>query len=141
VHHYIIHGFEGSTFARDAWPSCRRYPELVTNIPHALHMPGHIWAKTGKWDEAAHAFESAAENELGYIRPTSFTDAGITATTCISLSRRTSSGPVRRCRQNRRGLLAFKENPREQADVNNYYTAYRRGWFGLMHAGVVREMG
>ncbi|MDQ6699621.1 MAG: hypothetical protein M3Z36_05490, partial [Acidobacteriota bacterium] len=58
VHHYIIHGFEGSTFARDAWPSCRRYSELVTNIPHALHMPGHIWAQTGKWDDAAHSFET-----------------------------------------------------------------------------------
>ena len=68
VHHYIIHGFEGSTFAKDAWPSCRRYPELVTNIPHALHMPGHIWAQTGKWEEAAHSFESAAENERGYIQ-------------------------------------------------------------------------
>ena len=52
VHHYVIHGFEGSTFAKDAWPSCRRYPEMVPNIPHALHMPGHIWAQTGKWEEA-----------------------------------------------------------------------------------------
>ena len=51
VHHYVIHGFEGATFAKDAWPSCRRYPELVTNIPHALHMPGHIWAQTGKWEK------------------------------------------------------------------------------------------
>ena len=40
VHHYVIHGFEGSSFAKDAWPSCKRYAELVTNIPHALHMPG-----------------------------------------------------------------------------------------------------
>ena len=24
VHHYVIHGFEGSSFAKDAWPSCRR---------------------------------------------------------------------------------------------------------------------
>ena len=42
VHHYVIHGFEGSPFATDAWPSCKRYTELVPNIPHALHMPGHI---------------------------------------------------------------------------------------------------
>jgi len=24
IHHYVIHGFEGSTFAKEAWPSCRR---------------------------------------------------------------------------------------------------------------------
>ena len=53
VHHYVIHGFEGSDFAKDAWPSCRRYAELVPNIPHALHMPGHIWAQTGSWDDAS----------------------------------------------------------------------------------------
>ena len=52
VHHYVIHGFEGSDFAKDAWPSCKRYAELVPNIPHALHMPGHIWAQTGRWDDA-----------------------------------------------------------------------------------------
>ena len=60
VHHYVIHGFEGSTFAKEAWPSCRRYPEMVPNIPHALHMPGHIYAQTGKWAEAAKSFEDAA---------------------------------------------------------------------------------
>ena len=35
VHHYVIHGWEGSDFAKDAWPSCRRYGQLVWNIPHA----------------------------------------------------------------------------------------------------------
>ena len=30
VHHYVIHGWEGSTFAKDAWPSCERYAQLVT---------------------------------------------------------------------------------------------------------------
>src|SRR5712691_791310 len=68
VHHYVIHGFEGSTFSKDAWPSCRRYPELVTNIPHALHMPGHIWAQTGQWEEAVKSFSAAAVNERGYMQ-------------------------------------------------------------------------
>src|SRR5260370_10832145 len=68
VHHYVIHAFEGSTFAKDAWPSCKRYPELAPNIPHALHMPGHIYSQTGRWGDAARAFASAAENERGYIK-------------------------------------------------------------------------
>ncbi|HUS07435.1 MAG TPA: tetratricopeptide repeat protein, partial [Bryobacteraceae bacterium] len=68
VHHYIIHGFEGSTFAKDAWPSCKRYAELVTNIPHALHMPGHIYSQTGKWEEAVNSFTAAAANERDYMQ-------------------------------------------------------------------------
>ena len=67
VHHYVIHGFEGSDFAKDAWPSCKRYAELVPNIPHALHMPGHIWAQTGRWDDAIQSFDTAAVNERGYM--------------------------------------------------------------------------
>jgi len=63
VHHYIIHGFEGSSFAKDAWPSCEKYAQLVTNIPHALHMPGHIYAQTGRWSDAAKSFDDAAKNE------------------------------------------------------------------------------
>src|SRR5580704_10226486 len=60
VHHYIIHAYEGSTFAKEAWPSCKRYAELVTNIPHALHMPGHIYSQTGKFDLAEKYFGMAA---------------------------------------------------------------------------------
>jgi hypothetical protein len=63
VHHYIIHAFEGSTFAKDAWPSCEKYTQLVPNIPHALHMPGHIYSQTGRWSDAEKSFAAAAVNE------------------------------------------------------------------------------
>lgn len=140
VHHYIIHGFEGSTFAKEAWPSCRRYPELVTNIPHALHMPGHIWAQTGKWDEAAHAFESAAENELGYIRADQLYGHShhghnvhfLITTYCFQ-------GRYDDAVRAAHGLLEFKENPREAADIDDYYNVHRQGWFGLMRTLVTFE--
>ena len=40
----------------------------MTNIPHALHMPGHIYSQTGKFAEAEKSFGDAAVNELGYIK-------------------------------------------------------------------------
>ena len=133
VHHYIIHGFEGSSFAKDAWASCRRYPELVTNIPHALHMPGHIWAQTGKWDEAAQSFEAAAENERGYLKADKLYSPGhhghnvrfLTTTYCFQ-------GKYDKAMEAARELLSFPENPREVASVDNWYTAHRQGWFALM---------
>ena len=39
-------------------------PELVPNIPHALHMPGHIYAQSDRIDDAIAAFSAAAANEL-----------------------------------------------------------------------------
>ena len=133
VHHYVIHGFEGSTFAKDAWPSCRRYAELVTNIPHALHMPGHIWAQTGKWDEAAHSFETAAENELGYINGDKLYSRGHHGHNVhFLISTYCHQGKYDEAMAASRGLLGFAENPREAAAVDNFTTAYRQGWFGLM---------
>src|SRR4029077_6723875 len=68
VHHYVIHGFEGAPFARDAWPSCEKYAQLVPNIPHALHMPGHIYSQTGRWSDAAKSFDDAARNERSWMK-------------------------------------------------------------------------
>jgi hypothetical protein len=140
VHHYIIHGFEGSTFAKDAWPSCRRYPELVPNIPHALHMPGHIWAQTGKWDEAEGSFSAAAENELGYIRADQLYSRGHHGHNVHFLATAYSfHGRYDHAVAAARGLLEFKENPREAGQVDNYRTAYRQGLFALLRALVQFE--
>src|SRR5260370_3225365 len=116
VHHYVIHGFEGSSFAKDSWPTCRRYAELVTNIPHALHMPGHIWAQTGKWEEAAQSFESAAENERGYMKADKLYSKGhhghnvhfLIATYCFQ-------GKYDKAMDAARELLAIAENPPQAA--------------------------
>ncbi len=76
VHHYVIHGWEGSLFAKDAWPSSKRYAELAPNIPHALHMPGHIYSQTGRWKDAASAFSAAAENERKWMKADSLYSTG-----------------------------------------------------------------
>ena len=85
AHHYLIHGWEGSKTPEKAWRACKRYPELVTNIPHALHMPGHIYAQSDKIDEAIGAFARAAANELAWLeRRRRCIRTGITGTTCTS---------------------------------------------------------
>jgi len=140
AHHYVIHGFEGSTFAKDAWPSCVRYAELVPNIPHALHMPGHIYAQTGKWAEAAKSFEDAAANELGYIKADALYSRGHHGhnvhflTSTYSYQERYDKAV-----EAARGLMEFKENPREAAAVDNSRTPFRQGWFSLMRAMVQNE--
>ena len=133
VHHYVIHGWEGSTFAKDAWDSCRRYPQLVANIPHALHMPGHIWAQTGKWQEGIDSFEAAAVNERGYIQADSLYGTGHHGHNIHFLaSSYAFSGQYDKAMQSARELLAIKENPREASQVDNFRTAYRQGWFAMM---------
>src|SRR5262249_27812164 len=140
VHHYVIHGWEGSSFASDAWPSCKRYAELVPNIPHALHMPGHIYSQTGKFDLAEKYFGMANVNELGYIKADSLYGTGHHGHNTHYLSTAFAfDGQYDKAKDYARSLLEFKENPREQAAVDNSFTAHRQGWFALMRAMVLAQ--
>ena len=135
VHHYIIHGFEGATFAKDAWPSCKRYAELVTNIPHALHMPGHIYSQTGRWEDAVKSFSDAAENELGWIKADKLYGRGHHGhnvhyeSTALAFS-----GQYDKAIETAQTLLDFTENPREASQIDAFNTIYRQGWFAMMRA-------
>jgi tetratricopeptide (TPR) repeat protein len=140
VHHYVIHGYEGASFASEAWPSCKRYAELVPNIPHALHMPGHIYSTTGKLQEAEKSFSDAAVNELGYIKADSLYGTSHHGHNVHYLSTAYAfDGQYDKAVEAARSLLEFKENPRELANVDGSSTAHRQGWFALMRALVVSE--
>ncbi|MBK9168755.1 MAG: hypothetical protein IPM24_14980 [Bryobacterales bacterium] len=140
VHHYVIHGFEGSTFAEDAWESCRRYPELADNIPHALHMPGHVWAQTGKWREAVDSFETAAANERKWMASDSLYGAGHHGHNVHFLaSSYAFLGEHDKAMAAARELLGIAETPREAAQIDNFRTAYRQGWFATLVALVHAE--
>ncbi len=140
VHHYVIHGFEGATFAKDAWPSCKRYPELTPNIPHALHMPGHIYAQTGRWDDAVESFEAAAANERDYIKADKLYGTGHHGHNVHFLATAYSfRGDYGKAEEAARELLGFPENPREAASIDGFYSAYRQGWFAMMRTLVQGE--
>ncbi len=140
VHHYVIHAFEGSTFAKDAWPSCQRYAELVTNIPHALHMPGHIYSQTGRWEDAASSFAAAAQNERGYMQADRLYGTGHHGHNVHFLATAYSfQGQYDKAKEAARELLGFAENPREKASIDGFYSAYRQGWFAMMRSLVQSE--
>ncbi len=137
VHHYIIHGWEGSTFAKDAWPSCKRYAELVPNIPHALHMPGHIYSQTGRWADAIKSFDDAAVNERSYMSADRFYGNGHHGHNVHYLATSYSfSGDYEKAITASKELLGIKENPREASQPDNVFTAYAQGWFALMRTMV-----
>jgi tetratricopeptide (TPR) repeat protein len=140
VHHYVIHAWEGSSFAKDAWPSCEKYAQLVTNIPHALHMPGHIYAQTGKFAEAEKSFGDAAANELGYIHADALYGTGHHGHNVNYLATAYAfDGKYDQAKEAARSLLEFRENPRELGQVDGNFSAHRQGWFALMRAMVLSE--
>ena len=140
VNHYVIHGFEGSSFAKDAWLSCERYGKLAWNIPHGLHMPGHIYAQTGRWEDAAKAFAAAAKNEVYWMNEDSLAGSGHHGHNVHFLATSYSfEGQYDKAIEAARSLLAYKETPREAKQADNYRTAYRQGWFAVLRTLVQHE--
>jgi len=140
VHHYVIHAFEGSTFAKDAWPSCAKYVQLVTNIPHALHMPGHIYAQTGRWSDAAAAFAAAAVNERMWMAQDKLYGNGHHGHNVHFLATAYSfEGRYDDAIEAAKELLAFQENPAQQAVADGVGTARAQGWFAMLRTLVQFE--
>ena len=50
--HYIIHSYDYPPLAQLALPAARSYAKVAPSVPHALHMPSHIFTRLGLWDEA-----------------------------------------------------------------------------------------
>ncbi len=49
--HYIIHTCDKPQLASLGLEAARRYAKIAPSSPHALHMPSHIFARLGLWDE------------------------------------------------------------------------------------------
>jgi tetratricopeptide (TPR) repeat protein len=49
VVHYIIHACDTPSLAPDGLAAARHYGEIAPSAPHAVHMPGHIFARLGLW--------------------------------------------------------------------------------------------
>ncbi|HEY4145514.1 hypothetical protein [Pinirhizobacter sp.] len=50
--HYIIHAYDSVELAPRALAAARAYSQIAPSVPHALHMPSHIFVRMGLWEEA-----------------------------------------------------------------------------------------
>ena len=51
VAHYLIHAYDKPQLAQLGLPAARRYAQVAPAAPHALHMPSHIFARLGLWQD------------------------------------------------------------------------------------------
>jgi tetratricopeptide (TPR) repeat protein len=68
VAHYLIHTYDYADLAEKGLPAAHAYAGIAPSVPHALHMPSHIYARVGLWREMVaenrRSYE-AAKGELG----------------------------------------------------------------------------
>ena len=51
VAHYLIHSYDKPQLAGLGLPAARSYAKIAPAAPHALHMPSHIFARLGLWQD------------------------------------------------------------------------------------------
>lgn len=51
-HHYVIHAYDQPPLARQALTVAHDYGDIAPEVPHALHMPTHIFTRLELWQES-----------------------------------------------------------------------------------------
>jgi len=67
VAHYLIHTYDYAELAEKGLPAARAYAKVAPSVPHARHMPSHIFSRVGLWQEMVEdnrASYLAAKSEL-----------------------------------------------------------------------------
>jgi len=66
VAHYLIHAYDYPALASRALEPAQAYGEIAPWVPHALHMPSHIFTRLGMWDESIVGNQASAEASRSY---------------------------------------------------------------------------
>ncbi len=67
VAHYLIHTYDYAELAERGLPAAREYAKIAPAVPHARHMPSHIFSRVGLWPEMVEGNRAsylAAKSEL-----------------------------------------------------------------------------
>lgn len=68
ANHLYIHTMEASPFAERALPSARRLETLVPAAGHLVHMPAHIYMRTGDYSAAVKSNADAIASDGNYVK-------------------------------------------------------------------------
>ena len=66
IAHYLIHSYDYPSLAERGLDAARRYGSIAPWVPHALHMPSHIFTRLGMWEESIAANRSSADASRAY---------------------------------------------------------------------------
>jgi tetratricopeptide (TPR) repeat protein len=66
VAHYLIHSYDYPALAERGLAAARSYSSIAPWVPHALHMPSHIFTRLGMWEDSIAANRSSADASRAY---------------------------------------------------------------------------
>jgi tetratricopeptide (TPR) repeat protein len=66
IAHYLIHGYDYPPVAEKGLPAAKGYAQIAPWVPHALHMPSHIFTRLGMWKESIDSNQASADASKQY---------------------------------------------------------------------------
>ena len=70
VVHYLIHSDDSAQFAAAGLDAAICYSKIAPDVPHALHMPSHIFTRLGMWQQSIDSNRAAHAAAVAYVRKT-----------------------------------------------------------------------
>jgi tetratricopeptide (TPR) repeat protein len=70
VVHYLIHSDDSPLFAAAGLDAAICYSKIAPDVPHALHMPSHIFTRLGMWQQSIDSNRAAHAAAVAYVRKT-----------------------------------------------------------------------
>ncbi|HEY1259749.1 MAG TPA: hypothetical protein VGF34_10910 [Stellaceae bacterium] len=70
VVHYLIHSDDSPMFAAAGLDAAICYAKIAPDVPHALHMPSHIFTRLGMWQQSIDSNRAANAAALAYVQKT-----------------------------------------------------------------------
>jgi hypothetical protein len=70
VVHYLIHSDDTQQLAEAGLAAAICYAKIAPAVPHALHMPSHIFTRLGLWQQSIDSNKAAHDAAIAYARKT-----------------------------------------------------------------------
>lgn len=68
VAHYLIHAYDFPPLAEKGLEAAKEYANIAPWVPHALHMPSHIFVRLGMWQENIDGNIASADSAQNYAK-------------------------------------------------------------------------
>ena len=66
IAHYLIHSYDYPPLATRGLAAARSYAKVAPAVPHAQHMPAHIFTRLGLWQESIDSNRASADAGKAY---------------------------------------------------------------------------
>lgn len=135
VAHYLIHTYDYAELAEKGLEAANAYAAIAPSVPHALHMPSHIYSRVGQWREMVEGNRASYQAAKAELSGKTF---GIGAYDALHAMDYMVFGHLQQAQDKAARRLVDEAGAMREVNVENFVAAYA---FAAMPARYALERG